>query len=142
MNVTAIFIYDNETYQDVQVSTTLITGSGSASPSGSVSSLPASRNALNMTDNDLISFTTYPTIYFIPNAYGQTLIQHINTMYNSTTPYLRYYWLITPYFDEVTWGDTQSFFSTSKGYIAYIIILAVVFIIGKEGNFLLFIYCN
>lgn len=134
LNVSTIFIYDNVTYQDIQVSTTPISGTGSASPSGSASSLPAPRNVLNMADNDLVSFTAYPTIYFVPNTYGESLVQHVNAMYNSTTPYIRYYWSITPYFDKVAWGDLRNFFSTSKGYIAYIIILVVVFIIGKNTH--------
>jgi hypothetical protein len=136
LNITAIMIYDNDTHNaNIQISSTPITGVGSTAPPQFSSPLPASRDILNFTDNDLHSATD-PIVYFVPNNYGTIFVSRLNAMYNSTMPNMRYYWLITPYFDQITWGfsSTDSFFAVGKGYLSYIIALAAIFIIGTYNS--------
>lgn len=140
LNITAVMIYDNNTHindSDIQVSSTAINGVGSVSPPEFSTPLPPSRDILNFTDNDLHS-SNDPVVYFVPYKYGQTFINRLNAMYNASNPTIRDYWLITPYFEQVTWGfsSTDSFFATGKGYLSYIIALAAIFIIGKVDTYI------
>lgn len=133
INISAVFIYDNNDYSEVQLSSTQITGSGSLAPPTFSTPLPPSRNILNMTDNDLNIMNSSDTVvYFIPFKYGDAFVQRINASFNSSTPDIRQYWLSTAYLQEVSWGNSgsDSFFSTGRGYLAYIIALAALFIIG------------
>lgn len=134
INISAVFIYDNNDYAEVQLSSTQIIGTGSLRPPTFSTPLPPSRNILNMTDNDLNMMNPSDTVvYFIPFKYGDAFVQRINASFNSSIPDIRQYWLATAYLDEVSWGNSggDSFFSTGRGYLSYIIALAALFIIGN-----------
>ncbi|KAG1048178.1 hypothetical protein G6F43_009415 [Rhizopus delemar] len=124
MNVTAAFIYDNQLDPDVSVKTSLyqatITFPTYSTP------LPSNRSVLNMTDNDLTQSSI--GVYFIPYAYGNTLKSKLNDTYNPSNPNIRTLWSITTYFLQDDSSD--GFLGSIKGYLAYIIALAAIFLIG------------
>ncbi|CAO0803659.1 unnamed protein product [Mucor circinelloides] len=136
INITAMFIYDNDTHSDdsnITIARKPVVGSGSIGPPGYSTPLPADRSVLNMTDNDLgMTSPSTTVVYFVPNIYGTTFVDRINQSYNASVPNMRTFWLITPYLEEVSWGYAggDSFFSTGKGYLSYIIALAAIFLIG------------
>ncbi|KAI8874914.1 hypothetical protein K501DRAFT_234403 [Backusella circina FSU 941] len=139
LNVTAIFIYDNDTHSNENISINAIptTGSGSLSPQQYETPLPASRSVLNMTDNDIMNSVLPMPMYFVPFSYGNDLVSKINATNANTDPTLREFWVIAPYTSEVGWGYDNSFgsgflaaFASGKGYLSYIIALAGLFIIG------------
>ncbi|KAI8993221.1 hypothetical protein BDB01DRAFT_841320 [Pilobolus umbonatus] len=85
-----------------------------------------------MKDND-IDESISTTVYFIPNAYGTYLISKLNATYNESNPNSRSYTVITPYLDEYKWdyrANIDNFFSSGRGYLAYIIALAAIFLIA------------
>lgn len=136
INITAMFIYDNDTHNDnnITIARKAVVGSGSIGPPEYSTPLPAYRSVLNMTDNDLgMTSPSTTVVYFVPNVYGVTFVDRINQSYNVSIPNMRTFWLITPYLEEVSWGYAggDSFFSTGKGYLSYIIALAAIFLIGK-----------
>lgn len=136
INITAMFIYDNDTRNDnnITIARKAVVGSGSIGPPEYPTPLPAYRSVLNMTDNDLgMTSPSTTVVYFVPNVYGVTFVDRINQSYNTSVPNMRTFWLITPYLEEVSWGYAggDSFFSTGKGYLSYIIALAALFLIGK-----------
>lgn len=135
INVSAVFIYDNDTHGvNISLQSTPAVGSGSIGPPSFSTPLPADRNILNMTDNDLNMLTPSTTVvYFLPFKYGDQFVQRINAAYDPTNnPTIRQYWLLTPYLEEVSWGYAggDNFFSTGRGYLSYIIALAAIFLIG------------
>lgn len=135
INITAMFIYDNDTHNDnnITIARKAVVGSGSIGPPEYSTPLPAYRSVLNMTDNDLgMTSPSTTVVYFVPNVYGVTFVDRINQSYNASIPNMRTFWLITPYLEEVSWGYAggDSFFSTGKGYLSYIIALAAIFLIG------------
>lgn len=135
VNITAVYIYDNNTYADITINRTPVIGTGSVGPPDYPNALPAERSVLNMTDNDLeMNNPSTTTIYFLPFIYGNTLVARVNQTYNASNTNIRQYWLLTPYLEEVSWGYTGSdgFFSSGKGYLSYIIALAAIFLIGKN----------
>ncbi|CEP11106.1 hypothetical protein [Parasitella parasitica] len=134
INITAMFIYDNDTHHDnnITIARKPVVGSGSIGPPNYSVPLPAYRSVLNMTDNDLgMTSPSTTVVYFVPNAYGTTWVDRISQSYNSSLPNMRIFWLITPYLEEVSWGyaGEDGFFSTGKGYLSYIIALAAIFLI-------------
>lgn len=135
LNVTAVFIYDNDTHGGaVSIEKTLTTGTGRAGPATYSTDLPPARNILSMPDNDLLTIPSSSsiTVFFIPLIYGESFIQKINASYNPSSPDIRNFTLLTPYFEERSWPPyNESFFSGSRGYLSYIIALAAVFLIGK-----------
>lgn len=137
INITAIYIYDNQSYGDAIIITkTSTNGSGSLDVPEYTTPLPASRSVLNMSDNDLLSLnTTSKTVYFIPNVYGETFVTRINAMTDPTDSSVKTFWLLTAYLSAVSWGDnsgsTGFFFSFNASYIAYIVSFAGVLIISK-----------
>ncbi|KAK4519585.1 uncharacterized protein ATC70_009821 [Mucor velutinosus] len=137
ISITAMFIYDNDTHNNDNNNITIalkpVVGSGSISPPEYSTPLPENRSVMNMTDNDLgITSPSTTVVYFVPNVYGTTFVDRINQSYNASVPNMRTFWLITPYLEEVSWGYAggDSFFSTGKGYLSYIIALAAIFLIG------------
>ncbi|KAI8973282.1 hypothetical protein BDF20DRAFT_881522 [Mycotypha africana] len=134
INITAIFIYDNEPHgSNVTIQRKAVVGSGSIGPPSYPDPLPASRSILNMSDNDLdLTSPSTTTVYFLPFIYGNTFVDRINSSYNASNPALRVFWLVTPYLEEVSWGYVYSdgFFATGRGYLSYIIALAAIFILG------------
>jgi hypothetical protein len=135
INVSAVFIYDNETHgNDITLSRTLVAGSGSIGPPSFPTPLPADRSILNMADNDLNMLAPSSTVvYFVPFTFGNTFVERINSSYNPNNATARQYWLLVPYLDEVNWGYAggDSILSTGRGYLTYIIALAALFLIGK-----------
>lgn len=135
INITAVFIYDNETHgTNISIVRTAVAGSGSIGPPSYTTPLPAARSILNMTDNDVaMSNPSATTVYFLPFVYGNTFVQRINASYDPSNPTIMQYWLLTPYMEEVSWGFSSGdgFFSTGRGYLSYIIALAAIFLIGK-----------
>ncbi|KAI9243166.1 hypothetical protein EDC94DRAFT_700087 [Helicostylum pulchrum] len=134
LNVTAVFIYDNDTHGDaISIQKTFTTGTGRAAPATYSTDLPPARNILSMPDNDLLAIPSSSsiTVFFIPLNYAESFIQKINISYNPSTPDIRNFTLVTPYFEEKTWAPyNENFFSGSRGYLSYIIALAAVFLIG------------
>ncbi|GAA5811794.1 hypothetical protein MFLAVUS_005237 [Mucor flavus] len=134
LNVTAVFIYDNDTHGGaISIEKTLTTGTGRAGPATYSTDLPPARNILSMPDNDLLTIPSSSsiTVFFIPLIYGESFIQKINVSYNPSNPDIRNFTLLTPYFEERSWPPyNESFFSGSRGYLSYIIALAAVFLIG------------
>lgn len=126
MNVTAALVYDNQTYQDITIQTSLYQATVSF-PTYSTP-LPSYRSALNMSDNDLSQSSI--GVYFIPYAYGNTLKSKLNDTYDSSDSTIRTFWSITTYFPQ---DDSSSgFIGSIRGYFAYIVALAAVFVIGKK----------
>ncbi|KAG1049076.1 hypothetical protein G6F43_008578 [Rhizopus delemar] len=124
MNVTAALVYDNQTYQDITIQTSLYQATVSF-PTYSTP-LPSYRSALNMSDNDLSQSSI--GVYFIPYAYGNTLKSKLNDTYDSSDSTIRTFWSITTYFPQ---DDSSSgFIGSIRGYFAYIVALAAVFVIG------------
>jgi hypothetical protein len=141
LNVTAIFIYDNDTHsnENITVNAVPTTGSGSLSPQEYDTPLPPSRSVLNMTDNDIMNSVLPMPMYFVPFVYGNGLVSKINATNANADPTTKEFWVIAPYTSEVGWGYDNSFgsgflaaFASGKGYLSYIIALAGVFIIGKS----------
>ena len=135
INVTAMFIYDNDTFGNVPaLVNTAVYGSNSVSLPSFNASLPPSRNIDAMPDNDLKSMLPLSTVvYYLPAIYGNLLVQRINTSVDPNNPSVRRYWLLSPYLEQVSWGSPggESFFGSSRGYLSYIIALAAIFVIGK-----------
>jgi hypothetical protein len=137
INVTAIFVYDNQTYgDDIIINKTAVNGTGTIDVPEFAAPLPASRSILNMTDNDLTGSnnSVISTVYFIPNVYGQAFVTRINEMTDTANPSVKDFWLLTPYLSEVSWGSTGStgqFFTMNTSYIAYIVSFAGVLIVSK-----------
>ncbi|CEG83948.1 hypothetical protein RMATCC62417_17810 [Rhizopus microsporus] len=124
LNITAAFIYDNQTYDDIAIKTTLYQTS-TTFPTYSTP-LPIERSALNMTDNDLTESRI--GVYFVPYKYGNSLKSKLNSTYDATNPAVRTLWSITTYFPQD--NPSEGFIGTIRGYLAYIIALAAIFLIG------------
>jgi hypothetical protein len=135
LNVTAMFIYDNDTHStNISVEGTFKDSTGTKGPPDYSTSLPAVRNVANMSDNDLlISNPSSTRVYFIPFVYGETFIQRMNGSFDPNNPTTRKYWLLTPYTTEQIWGypSGDGILSSGRGYLSYIIALGAIFIIGK-----------
>lgn len=125
MNVTAALIYDNQTYSGISIKTALYQATVSF-PEYSTP-LPSDRSVLNMTDNDLSQSSI--GVYFVPYVYGNTLKSKLNKTYNSSDPTIRTFWSITTYFPQD--DSSNGFVGSIRGYFAYIIALAAIFVIGK-----------
>ncbi|KAG1461406.1 hypothetical protein G6F56_005739 [Rhizopus delemar] len=124
MNVTAALIYDNQTYSGISIKTALYQATVSF-PEYSTP-LPSDRSVLNMTDNDLSQSSI--GVYFVPYVYGNTLKSKLNKTYNSSDPTIRTFWSITTYFPQD--DSSNGFVGSIRGYFAYIIALAAIFVIG------------
>lgn len=132
--MTAIFIYDNNTYPDILIERTQATGTGSVDPPTYSSELPLARNITSMVDNDLLTIPSASsmTIYFLPLEYGDDFVRKINNSLNPRNPDFRTFILVTPYLDGVKWpAVTDNFFASGRGYLSYIIALGAVFLIGN-----------
>lgn len=135
INVTAVFIYDNQSYGDAIIITkTSLNGSGTLDVPQYATPLPAYRSVLNMSDNDLTSSNSpIQTVYFLPNTYGETFVSRLNAMTNPNDPNIKTFWLLTPYLSAVSWGSyyNSGFFGLNTSYIAYIVSFVGVLIICK-----------
>ncbi|KAI9247021.1 hypothetical protein BY458DRAFT_416719, partial [Sporodiniella umbellata] len=124
-NTTAILLYDNETHPEITVNTSLYQP-GTSFPTYSAA-LPLNRSVASMADNDL----TDPSIpvYFAPVIYGQSLQEKVRTLDPAQSNNLSTYYSLTAFLDKDT-TSANGLIGSIRGYLAYIIALAAVFLIG------------
>ncbi|CAO3670892.1 unnamed protein product [Rhizopus stolonifer] len=124
LNVTAALIYDNQTYSDISIKTSLY--QANIDFPSYLSPLPSNRSALSMSDNNLSQSSI--SVYFVPYVYGNALKGKINSTYDSAQPTIRTLWTVTALLEQE--DSSNGFIGSIKGYLAYIIALAAIFLIG------------
>lgn len=139
LHVTAMVVYDNESYANISIERTYVYGTASVDTPEYSTPLPAERNVVNMSDNDLLfSSNSKTSVYFIPLVYGELFIQRLNDSFNPNNPTLRDYWMLSPLAIDPNQNSPSrdGFFGEGRAYISYIIALGAIFVIG---NFRIFI---
>lgn len=150
LDIGAALIYNNVSYNGTELVDELTTNS--SYPVWS-SPLPAERNINNMHDNDIKGDlgSIFMAVIFGPNQYGERLRNNYIQQYdatpgvNQTVRYIQ----IRAFFSETSFslddGDNNNngstadngdddfwvVFSGDRGYLAYMIAVAAVFIVGK-----------
>ncbi|KAI7894401.1 uncharacterized protein EV154DRAFT_498608 [Mucor mucedo] len=131
LHVTAMLIYDNETHNtNISVERTFVYNNGAIDPPEYSTPLPDVRNVVNMSDNDLFSSTSLLTpVYFVPLVYGELFIQRLKDSFDPTNPSLKKYWVLSPFLVDTS-GSSRGLAGSDRAYIAYIIALGGIFVMG------------
>ncbi|KAL0094274.1 hypothetical protein F4703DRAFT_1817484 [Phycomyces blakesleeanus] len=135
LNVKAILIYDNITYDGTP--TYALHGNEHHEQNDSSKPLPAERNVYKMADNNIQEGELRIPIYFAPNKYGVDIKAHLEFLNSNNTKNIRKFIQLTPFFGPVPWTmdrNASNNFGTAllstHGYLAYIVALASAFFIG------------
>lgn len=128
-----MLIYDNESHNaNISVERTFVYNNGAIDPPEYSTPLPDVRNVVNMTDNDLFSSTSLSTpVYFVPLVYGELFIERLKDSFDPANPNLRKFWVLSPFLVDTSKSYRGSFAGSDRAYIAYIVALAGIFVIGN-----------
>lgn len=142
LNITAILIADNTTYDDAN--TISLPTTANNPPTWNTTTLPPIRNATLMPDNDINSAATntHAAVYFTPALYGAELKAMIRTYSADDRRYvqLRMFFEETTFLVNTTSGDAESqddsddgegSNNANNGYLAYVIAAATTLVFGK-----------
>lgn len=141
LNITAILIADNTTYDDANAISLPTTANN---PPIWNTTLPPIRNATLMPDNDIDSATIniHAAVYFTPALYAAELKAMIGKYNNDVRRYVQLGMLFeeTSFLVNTTSGDTESqddsddgegSNNADRGYLAYVIAAATTLVFGK-----------
>lgn len=142
LNITAILIADNTTYDDANAISLPTTANNP--PIWNTTTLPPIRNATLMPDNDIDSATIniHAAVYFTPALYAAELKAMIGKYNNDVRRYVQLGMLFeeTSFLVNTTSGDTESqddsddgegSNNADRGYLAYVIAAATTLVFGK-----------
>ncbi|KAL0078595.1 hypothetical protein J3Q64DRAFT_1277201 [Phycomyces blakesleeanus] len=147
LQITAVLIYDNVSYNDTVIQSDPTTTTDY--PVWDPATLPPERNVSQMSENDLDLKTTFLAVYFVPFSYGARLLQSLESIF-SDQAIKQQYIQVTTFLGEtsfVTEGvattnttsnphddsnrdDIWSLFSGTRSYIIYIVVAIAVLILG------------
>lgn len=138
LDMAAILLYDNNTqttvsYQLKDPDSVTYSDISYASP------LPSSENISYMPDNDLLNSNGVSLpVYFSPYGYGQQLQSLLNGSSTTMDGSYKVFWQLTVYPSiPSSAGDNNGQMTINKGYLATIIALAAILLVGE----LFFCHC-
>lgn len=158
LDVTAVLLYDNATYDQVRLIHQDTTNA--ISPVWPSTALPPARNVSDMLDNDVWQHlgSVFVAVYFAPSLYGLLLKDLVrNYTVTPSTDMMQRYVQLTALFSDKSFSVDQSglnntnnssgggddnnqdvwgVFASDHGYLAYIIAAAAALVLGKgrEGG--------